>query len=181
MRLSARQSAIEVSSVHAPGASWKGPPPIMSSIGAKEPGGLNSRVVPSASPTARPNIAPRYRSAVFMSIAAPPEQLARTIRQSSYLTFDRVFLVDSRRQSCSVVGSVPRTRGHGPDDELPPDPYGGVPRARGLCFLRASRALAQHRRVPLTSPCPPIVKRIMTAERLAFPRSKANKGEPLWQ
>src|SRR5262249_52518917 len=27
----------------------------------------------------------------------------------------------------------------------------------------------------------PLVKRIMTAERLAFPRSKANKGEPLWQ
>src|SRR6266536_6126972 len=159
MRLSARQSAIEVSSVHAPGASWKGPPPIMSSIGAKEPGGLNSRVVPSASPTARPNIAPRYRSAVFMSIASPPEQLARRIRPSSYLTSDRVFLVNSlwrrrtwlwpwtrsscrrsslgpslcglRRQSCSVVGSVPPTRGHEPDDELPPDPLEAC-RARGV-------------------------------------------------
>src|SRR5574341_1145404 len=62
MRLSARHRAMEVSSVHSPGRRPKGPPPTMSSMGSKEPGGLNSKVVPSASPTARPSRHPRYRS-----------------------------------------------------------------------------------------------------------------------
>lgn len=61
-RLSARQSAIDVSSVHSPGARRNGPPPIMSSIG----GGLeeNSLVVPSASPVASPSRQPRTREAI---------------------------------------------------------------------------------------------------------------------
>ena len=60
---SARQSAIDVSSVHSPAFSRKGPPPTMSSIGLKEPGGLNSSVVPTASPQARPSSAPVARTA----------------------------------------------------------------------------------------------------------------------
>src|SRR5205823_6859046 len=58
IRLSARQRAIEVSSVHSPASRWKGPPPNMSSIFLNDPGDLNSRVVPTASPTASPSIAP---------------------------------------------------------------------------------------------------------------------------
>src|SRR5687768_9106652 len=61
MRLSARQSAIDVSSVHWPGAREKGPPPVMSVTRGKVPGGRNSTVVPSASPAARPRRAPRKR------------------------------------------------------------------------------------------------------------------------
>src|SRR3990172_8784175 len=68
MRLSARQRAMDVSSVHSPGRRAEGPPPTMSSMGSKEPGGLNSRVVPSASPTARPSRHPRYRSIGFMDL-----------------------------------------------------------------------------------------------------------------
>ena len=59
---SARQSAIDVSSVHAPAGSANGPPPTMSVTGANVPGGLNSTVVPTASPTASPTSAPRKRS-----------------------------------------------------------------------------------------------------------------------
>src|SRR5258708_20265864 len=62
IRLSAKQRAIEVSSVHSPGARSNGPPPAISSILLKEPGARNSRVVPSASPVARPSKAPRYLS-----------------------------------------------------------------------------------------------------------------------
>src|ERR1700730_3747429 len=36
----------------------------MSVIGLKVPGALNSKVVPSASPTANPSSAPRYRSRI---------------------------------------------------------------------------------------------------------------------
>ena len=59
MRLSARQRAMEVSSVHSPGFRWKGPPPVMSVMGSKVPDGLNSRVVPRVSPTASPRRQPR--------------------------------------------------------------------------------------------------------------------------
>src|SRR5579863_3972185 len=55
---------MEVSSVHCPVARWKGPPPTMSETGEKLPGGLNSRVVPSASPHAIPSSAPRARSRI---------------------------------------------------------------------------------------------------------------------
>ena len=54
-------SAIDVSSVHCPGFSRKGPPPTMSVIGSKVPAHLNSFVVPTASPTAKPMRAPRAR------------------------------------------------------------------------------------------------------------------------
>ena len=53
--------AIDVSSVHCPGFNRKGPPPTMSVIGSKVPAHLNSFVVPTASPTARPMRAPRAR------------------------------------------------------------------------------------------------------------------------
>ena len=59
MRLSARQRAMEVSSVHSPGWRWNGPPPNMPLTGAKVPGALNSSVVPTASPVASPSSAPR--------------------------------------------------------------------------------------------------------------------------
>src|ERR1700756_2321097 len=68
IRLSAKQRAIEVSSVHSPGARSNGPPPAISSILLKEPGARNSRVVPSASPVARPSKAPRYLSLGSMII-----------------------------------------------------------------------------------------------------------------
>jgi hypothetical protein len=61
-KLSARHNAIEVSSVHSPGSNPNGPRPTMSDTGLKVPGGLNSSVVPSASPAASPSIAPRNRS-----------------------------------------------------------------------------------------------------------------------
>src|SRR5574341_963855 len=70
MRLSARHRAMDVSSVHSPGRKPKGPPPTMSSMGSKESGGLNSRVVPSASPTARPSRHPRYRSIGSIELSA---------------------------------------------------------------------------------------------------------------
>ena len=56
----ARQSAMEVSSVQSPGLRWNGPPPVISASGANVPGGLNSKVVPKASPAANPSRAPRY-------------------------------------------------------------------------------------------------------------------------
>ena len=59
--LSARHSAIDVSSVHAPTGSENGPPPTMSVTGGKLPGGENSTVVPTASPTASPSRHPRNR------------------------------------------------------------------------------------------------------------------------
>ena len=52
IKVSARQTAIEVSSVHSPATMWKGPPPTIPSIFANDPGDLNSRVIPTASPTA---------------------------------------------------------------------------------------------------------------------------------
>jgi hypothetical protein len=57
-----RHSAMDVSSVHSPGSSRKGPPPVMSVRGAKLPRGRNSTVVPTASPQARPSRHPRKRS-----------------------------------------------------------------------------------------------------------------------
>ena len=57
-----------MSSVHWPGASPNGPPPTMSVIGANVPGGLNSSVVPSASPHARPSRAPRQRPLLLASL-----------------------------------------------------------------------------------------------------------------
>src|SRR2546427_2354947 len=59
---------MEVSSVHLPAGSEKGPPPTMSVSGAKLPRGWNSSVVPTASPQARPSRAPRYRSSVSMAM-----------------------------------------------------------------------------------------------------------------
>jgi len=59
---------MEVSSVHSPGLRWNGPPPIMSVSGANVPGGLNSKVVPKASPAASPSRAPRYLSRVVLEI-----------------------------------------------------------------------------------------------------------------
>lgn len=67
---SARHSAIDVSSIHAPAGSPKGPPPTMSAIGANVPGRWNSSVVPTASPTANPTSAPTARSSVL--VIPPP-------------------------------------------------------------------------------------------------------------
>src|ERR1035438_7231743 len=64
IRLAARHSAIEVSSVHCPAFRLNGPPPTISVSGLKLPGGLNSSVVPTASPMAKPNRHPRKRSRV---------------------------------------------------------------------------------------------------------------------
>ena len=58
---------MDVSSVHWPGSNWNGPPPIMSSIGLNVPGDRNSRVVPRASPAAKPSRQPRNRSRVLIS------------------------------------------------------------------------------------------------------------------
>src|SRR5688572_17047377 len=60
---------MDVSSVHWPGSRRKGPPPTISEIGVKLPRERNSRVVPTASPTARPRRQARFResgSAVLM-------------------------------------------------------------------------------------------------------------------
>ena len=69
MRLWASAAAICASSVTPPGTTSKGPPPLMSSCGpvarvgnAGAGGVVNSSVVPSASPRARPHSAPRPRS-----------------------------------------------------------------------------------------------------------------------
>src|SRR3954452_5115185 len=75
--LSARHSAIEVSSVHAPAGSENGPPPTMSVTGGNVPGGENSTVVPTASPTARPNKHPRKRSLTDRRLDAPAVQHPR--------------------------------------------------------------------------------------------------------
>jgi Sigma-54 interaction domain len=53
-RLSPRQSAMLVSSVHWPGCRLNGPPPTMSESGLNVPGVLNSNVLPSASPSSAP-------------------------------------------------------------------------------------------------------------------------------
>ena len=65
IKLSARHNAIEVSSVQYPGANSNGPPPTISWRGENEPGDRNSRLVPSASPTAKPIKHPRKRSICF--------------------------------------------------------------------------------------------------------------------
>ena len=65
-KLSPRHKAMEVSSVHCPGCRLNGPPPIISEIGAKVPGGLNSKVVPKASPQASPRRAPRCGCVIFL-------------------------------------------------------------------------------------------------------------------
>ena len=49
----------------------KGPPPTMSVSGSKVPGGRNSRVVPTASPTASPSRHPRNRSCTAGTSATP--------------------------------------------------------------------------------------------------------------
>jgi hypothetical protein len=67
---------MEVSSVHSPGLRWNGPPPIMSASGANVPGGLNSKVVPRASPVANPRRAPRYLSRVIFEISASTDEEA---------------------------------------------------------------------------------------------------------
>ena len=61
-RLSARASAMAVSSVHWPRARRCGPPCAMSSRTAKRGLGENSMAAPTASPTARPSRAPTARS-----------------------------------------------------------------------------------------------------------------------
>src|SRR3990172_7347062 len=71
---------MDVSSVHWPGLRRKGPPPTLSAVGSKDPGGWNSRVVPRASPTANPRRHPRYRSttiALPRAAAAPADSPAR--------------------------------------------------------------------------------------------------------
>ena len=50
-----------VSSVNWPGNRLNIPPPTMSVMGTKEPRGMNSTVVPTASPHAKPSKAPRAR------------------------------------------------------------------------------------------------------------------------
>jgi len=60
-RLCARYSAMEVSSVHSPGARLNLPPPTISCSGVKLPGGTNSTDVPTASPTANPSRQPWKR------------------------------------------------------------------------------------------------------------------------
>ena len=67
---SARHNAIDVSSVHAPAGNANGPPPTMSVTGANVPGGENSTVVPTASPTARPSSIPRARSMIEILLEA---------------------------------------------------------------------------------------------------------------
>ena len=54
-------TAMEVSSVHCPSLRLKGPPPVIW-LWWWGPGPLNSMVVPRASPTASPSMAPRARS-----------------------------------------------------------------------------------------------------------------------
>src|ERR1700751_2570183 len=63
---------MEVSSVHSPGFRLNGPPPMISVIGTKVPGALNSKVVPSASPIASPRRAPRYLSRVIWRFERRP-------------------------------------------------------------------------------------------------------------
>ena len=75
-KLSARHSAIEVSSVHSPAAKSKGPPPTMSVTGSKVPGSSNSTVVPTASPTAKPTKQPQYRDWTFIGQHPNQEQIA---------------------------------------------------------------------------------------------------------
>jgi CYTH domain-containing protein/CHAD domain-containing protein len=70
---SARHSAIDVSSVHAPAGRPNGPPPTMSVTGSNVPGARNSTVVPTASPAARPSRAPIARSCAVWSSARPVE------------------------------------------------------------------------------------------------------------
>ena len=48
-----------------------GPPPTMSVIGVKVPGRLNSSVVPTASPQAKPTNAPTARSSAELSAVTP--------------------------------------------------------------------------------------------------------------
>ncbi len=57
-----------VQSEACPGFRSNGPPLTMSSIGSNVPGALNSSVVPSASPAARPSRQPRNRSRVVGSL-----------------------------------------------------------------------------------------------------------------
>lgn len=77
---SAMATAIEVSSVHSPGAHLNGPPPIMSIVAATF-GYVNSYPAPSASPAAVPSSTPAARSACcsFSLTSTPLRNFALTI------------------------------------------------------------------------------------------------------
>ena len=109
-------SAIDVSSVHCPGFSRKGPPPTMSVIGSKVPAHLNSFVVPTASATARPMRVPRARERKVVMTpvlhtgcrcestpAAPHLPEAGGTRESAPASS----LLETRRQETDVPNSKP--------------------------------------------------------------------------
>ena len=57
-----------------------GPPPTISAMRANVSGGWNSIVVPSASPTARPNIDPLYLSSIVVTNLLPIEGFSAVYR-----------------------------------------------------------------------------------------------------
>lgn len=111
---------MEVSSVHSPGWSLCGPPPIMSVTGLNVPGLMNSTVAPRASPTARPRSAPRARSAVV-----------------SVVVIGRTHALWRRWYRCHSCRS-PRVRWPPPDRARDARSVARLPRFRGACARTAS-------------------------------------------
>lgn len=108
-RLSARQSAIEVSSVHCPGFRRNGPPPDMPATAVKLPREENSTIVPTASPQARPTRAPTNLSSdeIMHDLYAEPNGRVSDSRTCSPRLFcgSYIFLISLYILSYSFIST----------------------------------------------------------------------------